>query len=77
MLLLERADDALDMALDIISANSAIAWRTVDSNAMVKNWCLELRSWLLFWKSWAHVESDLEQATVKELRHVLDSVRYD
>lgn len=77
MLFLERVDDTLDMALDIISANRAVAWRTIDSNAVVENWRLEPRPWLLLWKSWAHVESDLEQAAVKELRHVLGTWRYD
>lgn len=77
MLLLEGVDDPLDMAFDVIGANSAVAWRTIDSNAVVENWRLKPSPWLLLWKSWAHVESDLEQAAVKELRHVLDSGRYD
>lgn len=75
MLLLKCVDDALNMALDVISANSAVAWRTINSNAVMKNWRLKSRSWLLLWKSWAHVESDLEQAAVKELRRVLGSGR--
>ena len=77
MLLLEGVDDPLDMAFDVIGANSAVAWRTIDSNAVVKNWRLKPRPWLLLWKSWAHVQSDLEQAAVKELRHVLDRGRYE
>ena len=58
------------MALDVIRASSDIAWSSIGSNAVMKHWCLELRSWLLVWETRAHVKANLEEATVEVLRHV-------
>lgn len=68
MLLLQRLNDTLNMALDIIRASGDVAWRPISSNAMMKHWCLKPRSWLLVWESRAHVEFNLEQAAVEVLK---------